>query len=542
MEAVALSPVACKEPQAAPRRLRVGVFADTPLQPRWIVESLARLATADFAEVRLVEAGGEATAGLAGAFADLAAVESVPAALVQDDARLPALWELYSRIDRRLFGAGEDERLDLRAALAAGAGRELDVAFALGAIDDAALAARARYGAWRFCFGAQRAHDESVAGLHEVARAEALTASGLLVRVSPDAPARLAYQSWSCTHPYSVARNRDHLHKTGEFAVRALRELHLAGEAWLQRCRPLGAPPAPATPSAADALRIGAHLVRRAAQKALAVEQWFVAFAFGQRGAIDAGLRGFTRVMPPRDRDWADPFAFEHRGRHYIFLEEVPFATRKGHICVIEVGRDGRWSAPRRVLERDYHLSYPFVFEHDGALYMLPESSANRTVELWRCVEFPGKWRLERNLLEDVRLVDATLLRSAGRWWMFANSAAGPSELFNDELCLFSAERLDGEWQPHPANPLKSDPRGSRPAGRIFEANGALYRPAQICVPRYGAGLAIQRIVRLSPHDYTERQVERIVPGPGTGLLGLHTVNRAGDLVVVDAFLRRRRF
>ncbi len=545
MEAVALSPVAQKEEQAAPRRLRVGVFADTPLQPRWIVESFARLAAADFADVRLVEAGAQPVAGLAGAFADLASVESVPASLVQREAGLPTLWQLYSRIDRRLFGPREDERLDLRAALPAGTAGELDVAFALGPIDDAALAARARYGAWRFCFGAQRAHDESLAGLHEVARAEPLTASGLLVRVSPEAPPRLAYQSWSCTHPYSVARNRDHLNKTGEFAFRALRELHSAGDAWLQRCRPLGAavraaPPAPPAPRAADVVRIGAHLVRRAAQKALAVEQWFLAFAFGV--AVDAGLRGFTRVMPPRDRDWADPFALQHRGRHYIFFEEVPFATRKGHIAVIEVRRDGRWSAPQRVLERDYHLSYPFVFEHEGALYMIPESSANRTVELWRCIEFPGKWRLERNLMEGVRLVDATLLRSAGRWWMFANSAAGASELFNDELCLFSAERLDGEWRPHAANPLKSDPRGSRPAGRVFEENGALYRPAQVCVPRYGAGLSIQRIVRLSAHEYVERQVERLVPGPGTGLLGLHTLNRAGDLVVVDAFLRRRRF
>jgi hypothetical protein len=536
MEAVALSR------QAELRRLRVGVFADASLQPRWIVEAFARLAAADFVELVLVEPGrapAADAAGLASAFAQLAAVESVPASLAGRDTALPLLWELYSRVDRRLFGPGEDE-LDLRACLPAGSGAGLDVAFALGAIDDAALHGRARYGVWRFCFGVQRGHDERLAGEYEVARAEPLTVSGLLVRVSAQAPARLAYQSWSCTHPYSAARNRDHLHKTGEFVFRALRELHADGEAWLQSCRPIAAVPAPAAPRAVDALRIGAHMARRAAQKALTVEQWFLAFAFNR--PLDAGLRGFTRVMPPRDRDWADPFPLEHGGRHYIFFEEVPFATRKGHIAVIEVQRDGRWSAPVRVLERDYHLSYPFVFAHEGALYMIPESSANRTVELWRCVDFPGKWRLERNLLEDVRLVDATLLRRAGRWWMFANCAAGASEAFDDELCLFSAERLQGGWQPHARNPLKSDPRGSRPAGRVFEENGILYRPAQICVPRYGAGLSIQRVVSLSATEYVERQVERIVPPPATGLLGLHTMNRAGDLLVVDAFARRRRF
>jgi hypothetical protein len=36
--------------------------------------------------------------------------------------------------------------------------------------------------------------------------------------------------------------------------------------------------------------------------------------------------------------------------------------------------------------------------------------------------------------------------------------------------------------------------------------------------------------------------VERILPPADSGLLGIHTLNRAGDLTVVDAFARRRRF
>ncbi|HET7199038.1 MAG TPA: hypothetical protein VFI86_10245, partial [Burkholderiales bacterium] len=128
------------------------------------------------------------------------------------------------------------------------------------------------------------------------------------------------------------------------------------------------------------------------------------------------------------------------------------------------------------------------------------------------------------------------------RWWMFANCAPGASRYFDDELCLFSAERLTGDWQPHPRNPVKSDPRSSRPAGRLFARDGALFRPAQVCVPRYGAGLALHRVLRLSGQEYAERQVERLVPAPESGLLGLHTMNHAGDLAVVDAFLRRARF
>lgn len=513
MEALALSQA------SQPRRLRVGVFADSPLQPRWIVEALARLAAAGFAEVALAEARSAAQAKSDGA---------------------PALWRLYAGLDRRFFGAG-DAPLDLREHLRAAPGSgELDVALALGALDDAPLAARARYGVWRFFFGALGEDEEAKAGAREVAREEPLTASGVMVRLAPDAPARLAARACSRTYPFSVARNRRHLHNTGELALRALRELHRAGPAWLRSCPPLAAEPAPPPLAGADALRIGARLLRRGAEKALGVEQWFLAFAFGVR--VNAELRGFTRIVPPPDRDWADPFVLERDGRYFVFFEELPFAARKGHIAMIELRRDGRWSAPVRALERDYHLSYPFLFEHEGALYMIPESAESRAVELWRCVEFPARWRLERRLLEGARLVDATLHRSGARWWMFANRAAEGAEIFDDELCLFSAERLEGEWQPHEKNPVKSDPRGSRPAGRLFARDGVLCRPAQICVPRYGAGLAIQRVVRLSPHEYAEQTLERLVPDEASGLLGLHTLNGAGDLAVVDAFFRRRRF
>jgi hypothetical protein len=204
------------------------------------------------------------------------------------------------------------------------------------------------------------------------------------------------------------------------------------------------------------------------------------------------------------------------------------------------VMRDGSHSAPVRVLERDYHLSYPFLIEEGGELYMIPESGRNQTVEVYRCVDFPLRWKLETRLLEGMRLVDATFHRGADRWWMFANAAASGSRVFDDELHLFYADKLLGPWHAHRRNPVKSDARCARPAGHLFRRGAALYRPAQICVPRYGAGLSINRVLRLTTEDYVERQVERILPA--NGLLGLHTLNRAGDLTVIDVFTRRSRF
>ena len=504
-----------------PRKLRVGIFADARLQPRWLVEGLARAARSDYAEVVLVAVGE--------------AESAVP----------PALARAYAGIDQWAFGAEPRQPVDLPGALAPQTliqaktwsvpdfvSFDLDVVLALGDFDDTALDGVARLGVWRYAFD----------GAGEVAAGEPLTGARLTARLGAGAPARVAYESWSRTYLLSVARNRGELlHKTGEFAERALREAHRSGRAWLEQCAVIGhrARPNAASGALTPILRVASRVLRRGIEKALTVDQWFLAFRMGN-GALDPALEGFTRILPPKDRDWADPFAIERGGRYYVFFEELPRASGKGHISMLEIDPQGRWSAPVRVLERDYHLSYPFLLEHEGALYMVPETAQNGTVELYRCVDFPSRWKLEKVLLEGVRLVDATLHRGTDRWWLFANGAPGQSRVFDDELHLFHAPGLRGEWQPHRKNPVRSDARCARPAGRLFWRKGALHRPAQICVPRYGAGLAVHRVLRLTPHDYCERQVERIVPA-GDGLLGLHTLNQAGHLTVVDGFTRRRR-
>lgn len=501
--------------EALPRKLRVGLFAGAELQPRWLVEAFAKVAASGYGEIAVIAVDGHG------------------------DARAqPRPWYL----DRKLFmrGADPDGMLELaryvphQRKLAGAPGEsllplDLDVVFALGAVDDTVLDGVARYGVWWFCAD----------GMREVVRGEPVTRSALLARIAPGAEPRLVYQSWSCTDPVSIARNRARLlAKTSEFAWRALREAQRSGHGWLEQCklqRPGELPP----PGSSVGTMLRKWAVR-SVEKALYREQWMLAFRRGGNGAIAPNLEGFTRIVPPRDRLWADPFVLQRDGRAFVFFEELTFRSNKGVISMLEIRPDGSWTAPVRVLERDYHLSYPFLIEHKGRLYMIPETAQNGTVEAYRCVDFPLKWERHATLLEGVRLVDATFHRAPDRWWMFANAAA-PDWSFNDELHLFHAEDLFGNWKPHARNPVKSDVRCARPAGNLYWRNGALYRPAQIGAPRYGAGLSLNRVLRLTPHEYAERQVERVLPPAASGLLGIHTVNRSGDITVVDAFIRRLR-
>jgi hypothetical protein len=539
--------------RATPRgrsKLRVGVFADGVSQPRWLVESLARIATSDFAELAVL------------------CVHNTR----KGESRL--VWEAYRHLDRAFFATGPDPlrstRIDelvppgRRLALAPGdpqwrsriACLRLDVAVTVGGVDDREIEELARFGAWRHSFGETPHCDPTVAGLREVVEDRPVVASGIRVRCG--GIERLACRSWSRTIPFSLTRSHERLfYKATDFLPRALRQLHEHGAEWLESHGIPAPPPTPAPlPDLGGLGTLGARVAMRTLEHCFTVGQWSLAYRFSPLEPWDGNLVPFHHLMPPTDRFWADPFPFSVKGRHYIFFEELPFATGKAHISVMEVDERGNASKPVRVLERDYHLSYPFLVEHDGALFMIPESAYDGTVQLFRCEQFPTRWKRERVLLEGAFLADATVHREGHRWWMFANMGS-PEAGADDELHLFFADDLFGEWKPHPGNPVKSDVRASRPAGRLFRDGGRLYRPGQICAPIYGAGIALNRVTRLDEHTFAEEEERRVVPvacrifksvsegaapAPAGPVLGLHTMNRAGTLSVTDAFVRRRRF
>lgn len=266
---------------------------------------------------------------------------------------------------------------------------------------------------------------------------------------------------------------------------------------------------------------------------------WHLAYCFSDRALPEIEFDRLRYLAPRPGTFWADPFPLCHAGRHYILFEELPFDSLRGRLLAVEVSEHGPAGEPMPVLERDYHLSYPQVFHWQGELYMVPETKAAKRVELLRCVDFPSRWEAERVLLDDVRAVDATLHQSDGSWWMFVNLALEGMDSA-DELHLYHADSLFGDWRPHPGNPLCADVRCARPAGPLFEADGSLFRPSQDGSTTYGAALWINRIERLDRMGFVERPFRRIAPDWHPDVRTVHTLGRAGRLTVLDCVVDDR--
>lgn len=245
-----------------------------------------------------------------------------------------------------------------------------------------------------------------------------------------------------------------------------------------------------------------------------------------------ATVSSFTWIDPPKGHFWADPFPFVDKdGIPWLFFEDFSYEKQRAVISCGRLTEDNSLEDVRPVLERSYHLSYPHVFEHDGALWMIPETSESGYVELYRAVSTPYEWKLESQLMR-LRCVDATPLLHDGVWWMFVSPS--PVESHAPTTLLFSAESLTGKWTLHPSNPVCSDVRLARGAGRFFHDGSKLIRPSQNCSPTYGQALNFNEITNLSRTDYAEHLKHRICPEWVPGLRGLHTYNRSGEWEAID--------
>lgn len=282
---------------------------------------------------------------------------------------------------------------------------------------------------------------------------------------------------------------------------------------------------------------------KRLCQKIFFNDHWDVMYKVNSQEISIPSLNEFKLLPTPTDRFWADPFVITKENRHYIFVEELLYKTNKGHISVIEIDSHGNVLDSKKVLEKSYHLSYPFLFDFYDTHYMIPETGANKTIELYKCVAFPHKWEFVINLMENISTADVTLFYYNRKWWLFCCMDKSEKNIgMLDELHLFSADCLFTQnWQSHPQNPICTNTRTARPAGKIFIQNEKMYRPSQDCSGIYGRGININEIIKLSETEYEEHLITKIIPEENEELLGTHTFNTDDKITVIDGFKYRSK-
>jgi hypothetical protein len=264
------------------------------------------------------------------------------------------------------------------------------------------------------------------------------------------------------------------------------------------------------------------------------------------KGNMDNSVLGESKTIePPRNEFWADPFLFEYKKKTYVFFEIYEYSKDKGKISV-GIIEDDEIIEVTDCIDVDYHLSYPFLFEHENELFMIPETSQMKRLEIWKCNDFPSNWSLEKTCFEgeEHSLVDSTIAKdSNNQFWLFTNVGSGK---FSDNVSNLSVFKIDSpmmnEIIPHKLNPVSMDCRSARNAGNIFTDNkGRLIRPSQANQNGvYGECLNLCHVKELTIDTYEEEIIETITPEFKNGLGAVHHVSQAGSTFVVDGCYRNR--
>jgi hypothetical protein len=533
------------------RPVAVGVLLDGSVQERWVLESLRQAVAVPGTQlVTIAVAGGLSRGSFAAHLYRW--LDRLDMQLRCRNERLFVPVDIADELKASRFDIGVVRDSDGWCPDEAGLGAlrrcNVDVWLCFTAIPPhRPLPPVSRLGVWGLEIGQDVSAASAWAGAMEVGAGSPVT----MVSIVDYAESRNGplYRTFGATLKNSIRRNRlGCLHKGMSFFRRLLERLTHDENTWRPR-RPATLPvpsnyPALREPTVSALARLSSRLVSHVAANQLRLlrrlDQWQIAYYFGDEDEAGFRFERLRYLIPSKNHFWADPFAVEHHGRYFIFFEELPYRTQKACIKAIEVFEDAEPGEAQVVLERPYHLSYPFVFEWEGSLYLLPESAANGTVELYRCEAFPHDWRPHKVLLENVSAYDATLWRESDRWWMFVNVAELGADS-SDELHLYWSETPLGPWTAHRGNPVVSDARCARPAGPLFSRDGKLYRPSQDCSLAYGHSVSINRVDVLREDDYRETAVDRFTPGWREDVLRVHTLGGSKRLRVIDCMVSRKQ-
>lgn len=262
-------------------------------------------------------------------------------------------------------------------------------------------------------------------------------------------------------------------------------------------------------------------------------ERWEVAFTNTpwRHAILEKGIQ--IKNLP--NRFFADPFVITKNKRTICYVEDYCFREGKGCITAIELFEDGNYIVLGPVIKEPFHMSFPFLFEYQTELYMVPETTNSNSIRLYKCTEFPLTWKYQRNIFSGVNAADPMIFKCQGKWWLLCNMDAGGNDQCSSLWAFYSESPLSDKWIAHEMNPLIFDSSIARNGGILDAESGFPIRCRQKQgFNAYGKELTLARIKELSPSSFSEEDIGRIFPGFFKKLNGCHHIHGNMNFTVYD--------
>jgi len=220
----------------------------------------------------------------------------------------------------------------------------------------------------------------------------------------------------------------------------------------------------------------------------------------GKGEFMNAPLFRIKPAQLPKNEFWADPFLFKHQNETFVFFENYSYSDKLGKISCGRI-ENKKITDVVDVLDLGYHLSFPYIFEDQGNIFMMPEASANKRLEIFKCIDFPTKWELHKTAFDGEVIKDAFFYKDdLKQTWLFLNKQSDHNTEADSELYIYKVDSVAlNTIIPHKLNPVIIDASRARNGGCMFTHNGKTFRPSQSNTHGiYGRALNINMVETLT--------------------------------------------
>ncbi len=256
-------------------------------------------------------------------------------------------------------------------------------------------------------------------------------------------------------------------------------------------------------------------------------QQWNIAIA---ERSSDLRLTNIHWVQHSYlDRWFADPFIISESSESYtVLVEEFMRDTKKGRIARLTISKsDYRILANETILDLSTHLSFPNPISVDGILYVCPENGNSGKTYYYEY----GKVLRNSQELSPLPLADAVIFKYGSTYYLLYTIG---KDCNGNVLHVACSDTPLGNYM-HCQEIVFSD-NIARRAGNVFELEGRLISPAQVCNNEYGEGVSLQEII-FADGRFVLNEIKRIFPPSSLYSKGFHTYNVwQNDIVVIDGY------
>lgn len=253
---------------------------------------------------------------------------------------------------------------------------------------------------------------------------------------------------------------------------------------------------------------------------------WFLAYR-----KIDENK--YTLIKSSKRYWYADPFLFKHNNEVFIFCEVYDRFYDRGFIGYAKFDLERQFKFNKAIC-KEYHMSYPCIFEYQGTIYIIPETKQNKTIELYKAKDFPYSWELDCILKDNIEAVDSTVVNFENRLLLYTYINLGKNKVFRVyNLDIENKKLNESEYED-----IIDEKLVGRPAGNIIYNEGLYLRPTQDNRKTYGENIFLFEINK-NANIFGIKcdkmiSTKKIKFEEDCLATKIHTINHCGNIEIID--------